>query len=183
VRNQDKGKAAQVLAKNKLIDRIPPLIGIHEFRPTQRMIEFVWTWAKLLEKCVNEQEIMAVTPYIVCKHLCGFAESTYYNWRKKPSFQMWLNAVLNDFHKTVHLQTVWSSILRRATANSPQDAKLWIERWDDGYKPTTTTEHKISGIRPPDAVSEAQAIGASRKRIESITKGNSEVIDGIDRQG
>lgn len=81
-----------------------------------------------------------------------------------------------EYHKHSGLANVYSAMLRRACDNSPQDAKLFLERFDDDYKPATSQEHRFPGLRPPDGDVEA-AVERSRKRAEAITQGQELVAE------
>ncbi|MHC4498513.1 MAG: phBC6A51 family helix-turn-helix protein [Planctomycetota bacterium] len=107
-----------------------------------------------------------VTPQDICREL-GIHRSLYYKWRKNPQFGLWLREVFNSHFKGEGLQQVYSAMLRRGAANSPQDAKLYLERFDVDYKPTTAREHSLhAGQRPPDQDVQA-AIAASKARAEA----------------
>ncbi len=149
---------------------IAPIAVLEGFKPTEKQIKFSIAYGDLLEKQGNGEVIEYVTTAELSHKGLGNDQSLYYKWRKNPNFEKWLNLVANDFFKGSGLRQVRSSMHRRACQNSPQDAKLYLELNDPSYKPSSTVEHQVSGLRPPDAATEQAAITASRKLIESNTK-------------
>ncbi len=148
-----------------------PVVKVEGFRPTAKMMEFAWAYVALLEKQGTGEIVDTITLAELSQKGMGNDKSLYYKWRKQPNFEKWLNLVSNDFFRGSGLRQVRAANHRRACQNSPQDTKLYYEVNDPEYKPTTSVEHKVSGLRPPDAATEQLAIESSRKRIESITKG------------
>lgn len=153
---------------------LPPEISVDGFQPTAKQIEYGWAYRLLLEKCGYGETVDKVTMAHLSQIGLGNDKSLYYKWKKSPRFNKWLNLVANDFFKGDGLRQVQMANHQRACLNSPQDTKIYMELHNPDYKPTAVTEHKVSGLRPPDAISEQKAIEASRKRIESITKGETD---------
>ena len=147
---------------------LPKMFGVEGFQPTARMIEFAYAYRHMLEKVGLDEDMHVVSPAQLCRDGLGFSQSLYYKWQKKEGFQKWLQKVLNDWFGTTGLQSVYSAMYRRALQNSPQDAKMLLERFDREYKPQTSTEHKLAGIRPPDEQTEQQAIEASKQRVKAV---------------
>ena len=141
--------------------------GTVDFQPTNLMSRVL---LRRLNEIGNPRCEKLTNPPKFLKAM-GHDRSSWYTWQKMPGFKNWWEAAIEE-HFT-------GDILRRVHAHHADLAlnqrdsstlKLFYERFDRDYKPTTATEHKVSGIRPPDAISEAQAVAASRKMIESITK-------------
>ena len=155
---------------------IAPVITLEGFKPTEKQIKFGFAYTDLLEKQGNGEIVGNPTLAELSRDGLGNDNSLYYKWKRNPKFEQWLNLVANNFFKGPGLRQVKEANHRRACQNSPQDTKLFYELNEPAFKPTTSVEHKVSGTRPPDAATEQLAIESSRKRIESITKGETDEV-------
>jgi len=101
----------------------------------------------------------------------GHNRWTWYSWLEKPLFLDWWNkSLVDNYYTKTGLMQVYEAIKRRACGNSPQDAKTYLDRFDDDFKPQTAQEHGFKGIEPADEqqVKDARALSESkRKAIES----------------
>lgn len=144
-------------AAKGLTIQLPSLIGTQEFTPSGLMIKML---------CAHLQSLELQEPMSVIKLLIedGHSRSNWYDWLRKPGFVEWWNKACTDFHTNIGLSKVYMSIYRRAMCNSAQDAKIYLERFDDGYKPTSKTEMDIyPGHRPTPG-----AIARNKARLEAL---------------
>lgn len=131
----------------KITFNIPSLIATAEFTPTAIMQKFALVY-------VQDKE--GLSPNQILKGL-GHSEQLWYQWKKKPHFQAWLQRVCTEFFGTIALSNVHRAIYLRALGNSPPDAKMFLERFDKAYRPTSKTEiDAYQGRRPPDAVQDSK---------------------------
>ena len=137
--------------------QLPSLVGTQQFIPSALMIRVLCSY-------LQAQELNKPQSAIQILKKLGNNVSNWYLWQKKDGFTDWWNRACADYHTNIGLSSVYGAIHRRATGNSPQDAKLYLERFDKDYKPTTGQEHTFPGIAPPDKAEEA--VERSRQRAE-----------------
>ena len=141
--------------------QLPSLVATKEFVPTGLMIRTLCAYLQVIEN----DELKSPT-----KILSELKHSTHnwYNWHQLEGFRQWWNKAVSDYHSNTGLTGVYCAIYRRAKKDSSADAKLYLERFDDEYKPTSVRELDVyPGRRPAD---KTKAVENSRKRIESISK-------------
>lgn len=142
--------------KRKLVINLPSLVKTKEFSPTGLQIQVLCAFLDGMREENNpspRQILIAL----------GRAAENWYGWQKKPDFLNWWNKALEEHFGGHGLTEVHSAIFRRATQNSAQDAKLFIERFDPKYKPTIGTEHTFPGIQPPEDIE--AAVERSKARV------------------
>lgn len=142
-----------------LIIQLPSLVGTQEFTPTGLMIKTICAYLLAFER----DEF--VLPYKILEKL-GASNKNWYNWLKKDGFIKWWNRACGDYHADIGLGRIHVAIYRRALGNSSQDAKLYLERFDKDYKPTTGKEHTFPGLEPPADL--PGAIERSRERAKMV---------------
>lgn len=156
---------------------LPTLLGTDDYTPTILQCQLLLTF-------INDNEDN-LSPGKVLKRI-GHHYSQWYMWKKhKPKFIIWWNQCLNSAFTGEHLTTVWNAVYRRACENSPQDAKLFVERHDKAYKPTTAQEqrHTFAGYVPNESAKELaeRSRARERRRIESKeTTGDGTNYSGVD---
>jgi len=140
--------------------QLPTLVGTAEFTPTGLMVQ---TLSKYLLSLCNTERKSAIM--ILSED--GHSKQNWYNWiYRKPGFMTWWNKVITDYHANYGLADVHNAIYRRAIGNSPQDAKMFLERFDDDYRPTSKTEMELTpGMRPPDLKDSQARSEAKRKAV------------------
>lgn len=149
--------------------QLPSLVGTQEFKPTGLMIRTLCAYLQALERGEH------ILPYKILKGL-GSSDKNWYNWLRKEGFIQWWDKGVGDYHVSIGLSRVHIAIYRRALGTSPQDAKLYLERFDKDYKPATAKEHSFfPGIAPPADI--PAAIERSRARAKMFVA--SEVKDSV----
>lgn len=147
---------------------LPTIVGIKEFKPTRLMLE---TIAIHIVERARKEKLRSI-PQILVEG--GHDRQNWYQWLQKPGFQdWWSKTIVEQFHTKTGLLQVYDAVHRRACGNSPQDAKTFLERFDDEYKPHTAQEHKFPGIVPKseDELREAEELRKRRMaEIEAETK-------------
>lgn len=150
---------------SRLIVKLPAMVGTTEFNPTGLMLETLCTYLQV------SALTSVMTPLMVLK-ANGHSKQNWYDWEKKEGFSEWWSAAQDEYHSRLGLSDVYKAILRRALGTSPQDAKLYLERFDKKYKPTTVEERMFPGLKPPEEIQ--GAIERSRARAKLVA---SEVVD------
>jgi len=141
---------------------LPSLLSTQEFEPSGLMIKTLCAYLESIRKSTGQ----VVTPQQIIVEL-GHDRTNWYNWQKKPLFTKWWSQSCEEFHQKTGLYNVHSAIYRRAIDNSPQDAKMYLDRFDPNYKPATAQEHRFPGIAPPEDI--AGAVERSKARAKALT--------------
>ena len=144
--------------------QLPSLVGTQEFTPSGLMIKTLCAYLQAL------QDDSVKSPIQILSSL-GSSKQNWYNWQVKDGFAQWWTRACAEYHENIGLSHVHAAIYRRAVGNSPQDAKLHLERFDKQYKPTTGTEVKFPGIAPPEDLQGALERSKARQ-IESTVVDN-----------
>lgn len=142
-------------------DLLKTIYASEDFRPTPLMCELLVAFVE-----DNSQR----QPKEVLSEELGSGMNLWYMWRKRnPGFIKWWNSCLEAVYSGFGVPEVWSAVKRRALVNSPQDAKLFIERFDVKYKPITAQEHTFAGYTPDKNSKELAERSRARERkvIES----------------
>ena len=142
--------------------QLPSLVGCAEFVPTGLMIQ---TLCVYLQSFTNKENKSAIK---ILKET-GHSTRNWYNWiYSKPGFIDWWNKVIADYHANYGLSDVYNAIYREALKNSAQDRKLYLERFDDKYRPKSEQEIKASvGRRPPDSIEAIEMSDYKLKQLQS----------------
>jgi len=142
--------------KDKININIPSLVSCDGFEPTTAMQKFAVAYIQQPE--LSHCEILRAL---------GYSVQLWYQWQHKPGFKPWLQKVVSDSMSGIRLTEVYNAIYRRACDNSPQDAKLFLERFDKDYKPTNKTELEFGnkGQRPPSYEQLTMSLEAKRKAV------------------
>jgi hypothetical protein len=154
----------------KLLTIIPTLVQDGDFKPTALMIQFMVTYLQVLTKDPH------ITPYECIKHSRLCSVQSLYDWQKKPGFEAWLNKCHTEYFSTTGLTKVHKRVYETALDNSSADRKLYLERFDPGYKPQSGQTLSLTGYVPPETPLIAQNDSESmRKRLECIDRGSVEL--------
>lgn len=141
---------------------LPSLIATQEFEPTAMMIKVISVY---LESLKNIEK--PLTPPEILEKL-GHSRRSWYYWLEKPLFQKWWEQACEEFFSKTGLYKVHSALYRYALLpNSPQDRKMYLDRFDPNYKPATAQEHTFAGIVPPEGI--AAAVERSKARAKALT--------------
>ena len=145
--------------KQKLTHKLPIMVaGYKGFSPTALQIQVL---CKVLQlNAINDD----TKPYLILEEM-GKSNSNWYEWVKRADFCEWWHAAHVEYHSKTGLAGMYNAVQRRGLANSSQDAKLYLERFDKQYKPQTTTENTFKGFAPPDERKQIEAIETSRRMI------------------
>jgi hypothetical protein len=136
------------------------MVGTQEYEPTGLQIQVLCTFIEAVNRGEQADPITLLDAM-------GKAKTNWYNWLKKEGFMSWWNQAIDEYFSGHGLKEVHASIYRNAVksgANSSADRKLYLERFDDKYKPATKTEiwagQVQENIRNEDeAIKEAIATG------------------------
>lgn len=139
--------------------QLPSLVGIQEFTPSGLMIKVLCAYLQGLSKDSSLSVLQILDSLKASKQ-------NWYNWQRKEGFIEWWTQAIQKYHTTTGLSHVYGAVYRRATASSPQDAKMYLERFDKDYKPATAQEHTFPGVVPPEAI--APALERSRQRAKAV---------------
>lgn len=150
---------------HRLIIKLPAMVGTTQFTPTGIMIETLCSHLQV----TGDKGLMSPTEILRAN---GRSATNWYRWQEKEGFIEWWTAAQAEYHSRLGLGDVHKAIRRRALGNSPQDAKLYLERFDKEYKPTTAQEHKFPGLEPPEDL--PGAIERSKERAKLVA---SEVVE------
>ena len=137
---------------------LPVLLGIEEFTPTTLQ-------CKLLLHYINDNEDNLSTGQMLRR--IGHDYTLWYQWkRNNPKFLVWWNRCLESAFTGEHLTTVWNAVYRRALRHSDAAAKLFVERHDAQYKPSTSQEHlhSFAGYQPTETTAELAERSRERER-------------------
>ena len=105
------------------------LLGIDDFSPTRQMIQ---TFVQFVKSDGTK------SPAQVLRDDVSGNYGQWYNWLSRyPKFDQWWESNLERVGKGTCLQQVHRAIARRACKDSPQDAKMYLERFDKKYKPSS----------------------------------------------
>ena len=135
---------------NKRTKKALPAIvqGTKDFRPTGLQIKWMVAY---LEDEANTH------PAKLLEDL-GAERTGWYRWRDSAAFVQWLTVTVQEWLGSVGLANVQKAIYRRAVRDSSADAKLFLERFDSDYKPTTKQEIDVQAhqLNRPDAIERSQ---------------------------
>ena len=149
----------------KLTVKLPSLVGTQEFEPTGLQIQVLCAF---LEALNDGQQVEAIS----LLDAMGKAKTNWYNWLKKEGFIQWWNRAIEQYFSGYGICEVHAAIYRNALGNSAQDRKLYLERFDKDYKPTSKTEIKAHiGRRPPDTLAAIEESEAKTKAVLAETTG------------
>ena len=168
-RGRKTNKERAALAQKKLLRKSSvkiissPVLGNAEFRPTNLMMRFVELYVKTLEADGE------VSPWKVMKEL-GSDNMNWQRWSHNPKFMKWFMSCCESYHSNIGLANVHNSIYKHAIKESPQDRKLFVERFDKGYKPQTSQSLTFVGLRPADDISGKVNEGSVRSQSEQFRK-------------
>jgi len=141
---------------------LPSLLSTQEFEPSGLMIKTLCAYLEGIRTGNGQM----VSPQQIIVEL-GHDRTNWYYWNKKPLFTKWWSQSCEEFHQKTGLYSVHSAIYRRAIDNSPQDAKMYLDRFDPNYKPATAQEVSFPGIVPPEGID--GAVQRSKARAKALT--------------
>ena len=109
-----------------------------------------------------------LTPQQILKSI-GKSDVNWYVWQQKPLFKQWWSMACADAMKATVLPQVHKAIARRALTDSSADAKLFLERFDQEYKPTTKQEiDMVADLARPDALE------LSRQKLDNLLQNSNQ---------
>ena len=150
---------------------VPVLIDTEEFHPTCLMQKVLL--AHLREISDPDCEYITNPPKFLTA--MGHDRSNWYKWQRMEGFRQWWDKAIEEELCGGTLRKVHANLAKLAqTHRDSSTIKLFMERFDKDYKPTTKREHGFPGIRPPDMSPEEiqAAIEGSRALAESFNKAN-----------
>lgn len=150
---------------DKLTVKLPSLVSSEEFEPSGLMIRTL----SVFLQCLEAKEVQSPTD---CLEAQGKDKSNWYKWQAKEGFIKWWTKAIEKYHTRTGLSHVHNSLYQAALApGGATDRKLYLERFDKDYKPTTSEEHRFPGLEPPEDV--PAAIERSKERAKLMA---SEVV-------
>jgi hypothetical protein len=141
----------------------PTLIeGTAGFQPTNLMQRVLVRHLRSLDDPDVEK---TKSPPVVLKTM-GHDRTTWYKWLRMSGFKAWWDKAMDEQLGGGTLRCVHAHLAKLAqTQRDSSIIKLYLERFDKSYKPTTAQEHSLhTGQRPPDQDVQA-AIARSRARL------------------
>lgn len=147
--------------KHRLIMRLPAMVKSGNYEPSGTQIIVLCAYLQSLDAAEFKK------PTQILKDL-DKSPDNWNKWQRRDGFIDWWNGACEEYHKSIGLSSVHSHMLRRALQESPQDAKLFMERFDPKYKPKQSVEH-YPGQQPPEGPETGvEAIQASRDFIDRV---------------
>lgn len=146
----------------KKLMRVPLLKG--EFKPSKTQELFRECYYKELQATR-----MPINPYIILKEKVGLNPQNWNSWQKRAGFTDWFLDFKEKYHETIGISDVHEAIYQQAfKENGSADRKLYLERFDKGYKPKSDNTFVFVGSRPQENINEKQIVEQSRKYVESV---------------
>lgn len=105
-----------------------------EFKPTKYMVKLLQAYLALEPNEVPTNTLLA--------EKSGLCRKTITRLSRKVPFQRWWNEQISK-HISARLDKVWTAVYHAALSGDSSHAKLFIERFDPGYKPTTKKEEEV----------------------------------------
>ena len=132
-----------------------------KWKPTKAMVRFLRAWANLPP---NQPVTNLTLSLEACVHV-----RTVYSWLRKHQFVAWW-AEQTEKLVTSDLAKVWRAVLLAACRGDTGAAKLFAERFDSNYKPTTKSvvEHKLPAIQEP--AGQKERIDKTISRFEELRR-------------
>jgi len=144
-----------------------PMFGNKEFMPSALQMQFAQIYLKRLDMDMPIGKGLEIS---ILENDLHRNIQNWYQWKKKPGFMKWFLALKENFHNTLGLANVHNATYTHAVKESPQDRKLYLERFDAQYKPQTSQNITFAGLRPIENVNEEDMRQQSerfRKQVES----------------
>ena len=155
------------MTKKHINISVPTLIDTQQFHPTCIMQKVLL--AHLKE--ISDPECDKITNPPRFLTTMGHDRSNWYKWQKLPGFQQWWYKTIEEELQGGILNKVHANLAKLAmTQRDSSIIKLFLERFDKQYKPTTKQEHGFAGIEPP--ADKDSAIARSRARAIESTNQN-----------
>ena len=131
-----------------------------KFRPSPDQL-------KLLEAFVSIEPNEDHTITRVCLN-AGCSRNVWYRSLQNPDFVDWFTESIQK-HVRPNLARIWGAMAGQAIKGDVSAAKLYAERWDDDYKPTTKSEqaHTFAGLK---AIEQPKRAAESRRRIMGLAE-------------
>jgi len=100
------------------------------------------------------------------------SKQNWYNWQRKQGFIEWWNEAQREYHSTTGLSHVHKAIYHNALRDTgTADRKLFVERFDQDYKPKSAQEITgFAGRRPEDSRAAIEASKARARAVQSTVK-------------
>ncbi len=92
---------------------------------------------------------------------------------RRAVFIEWLSNQLAKYRSS-KLEKVWHRVYQRAMGDSDTAAKLYVERWDGNYRPTTKTDntHRIAGLKSDLPTDKAKSARFRVRELAGLEKEN-----------
>lgn len=150
------------MAKNRIQVVVPALIDTKEFHPTYVMQKVLLT--HLAEMGSRDCEELTNPPKILTA--LGHDRSNWYKWKVMKGFNEWWQTAIEEELRGDTLSKVHVNLARLAmTHRDSSTIKLYLERFDDEYKPSLRQVHSLDrGYPPPMDIEEALAISRAHGR-------------------
>ena len=146
----DQGQTNQD-GKEEAIDGLQELLGFGSYKPTALQ-------AKLCYADIH-QNPEGLSPTRLLTKL-GYCRNNWYVWQgRDPAFIEWFDSVVHSALPSDALRNVHRAMYSEALKGTAQDRKLFLQRFDKGYKPKSSSDstHTFKGFIPPDDVGVARS--------------------------
>ena len=137
----DQDKSGQEADLPEDVVGLQQLLGFGDYQPTALQVKLVYAYLH------HNPEQLSPTRLLT---KLGHSRTIWYHWRKTPGFLKWFNEVI-DSGFSDKLPQLYSALFARAVHHDTAAAKLYIERYDEDYKPQSKTDnkHEFAGFLPP----------------------------------
>ena len=133
-----------------------------KWKPTRNQVKFLSAFMTLAptERPTNVLLAMKV----------GISQQALYKWFRKVEFMAWFDRQIEK-HLNADLARVWASMRGQAIGGDCTAAKLFVERFDGDYKPTSKQELDIATI-PRLHTGNGQRLNHAKNRLSELTSQN-----------
>ena len=139
-----------------------------KFKPTREQIKLVYAWIELPPfRSLGSAVIKTKVTNETLGRACGVTEKSIRNWFRKVPFCDWFYGELDKYVRS-DLSRVWKSVFLGATSGDIGAAKLYIERFDRDYKPTTKQE--IAHSLPTVSIGDGSRVQGAVSRFEELRR-------------
>ena len=128
-----------------------------KFKPTRLMVRLLQAYLALEPNEVPTNTLLAMK--------AGINRNTIPKWNRKVAFQAWWDSQIQRYTST-RLSRIWGAMYQAGVKGDTPAAKLFAERFDKDYKPTTKREQELSFNKPKEInTGQRDAVALARRNI------------------
>jgi len=133
------------MKKKQINISVPVIIDTYEFHPTNIMQKVLLAHLK----DIGDPDCDHVTNPPKFLTAMGHDRSNWYKWQRMPGFREWWDRAIEEELRGGTLRRVHANLARLAqTQRDSSTIKLFLERFDNDYKPASKREHEFEHMRP-----------------------------------